>query len=94
LTATVIASFVYFLGNSVSVSLIISLSKGVSMVDIWLNHFLNSAPSFVIAGLLSVGVLGLIKNNNPGLAFGLLAAVSLAYFSSVKLVAAPAGRTA
>src|SRR5207249_3169988 len=46
LTATMIAAFTYFLGNSVSVSLIIALSKGVSMIHVWLHHFLSSAPSF------------------------------------------------
>src|SRR5436189_257991 len=56
LTATILASFIYFLGNSLSVSLIVSLSQRISMLHIWSHHFVYSAPSFLIAGLLSLGI--------------------------------------
>src|SRR5215467_16394797 len=55
--ATVIASFTYFLGNSISVSLIVALTKGMSVFNIWFHHFLFTVPSFLIAGLLSLGVI-------------------------------------
>ena len=47
------ASSMYYLGNSLSVSLIIALTKRESMLRLWLDHFVYAAPSFIIAGLLS-----------------------------------------
>jgi hypothetical protein len=90
LTATIMSSFVYFLGNSLSVSLIIALTKGISMVQIWMKHFLCSAPSFLIAGLLSLSVMGVMNSHSTILAVLMLAAVAVTYFSSIRLTAAPA----
>jgi len=93
LTATVMSSFVYFLGNSLSVSLIIALTKGISMIHIWMNHFLSSAPSFIMAGLVSLSFVGMISRHSSVLALLLAGAVSIAYLVSVRLTAATA-RTA
>jgi len=90
LTATIMSSVVYFLGNSLSVSLIIALTKGISMIHIWMNHFLSSAPSFIIAGLVSLSFVGVIGRHSNILALLLVAAVSLAYFVSIRLTAASA----
>src|SRR5262249_23459770 len=60
LVAVVFASFIYFLGNSISVSVIIGLSKGLSAFQVWYRHFLVSAPSFVIAGLIALGALSMV----------------------------------
>src|SRR3989441_7113816 len=84
--ATLMASFVYFLGNSISVSLIIALSKRVSMAEVWLKHFMCSAPSFLLAGLLSLGVVALISNQSVAIAAALVAAVSLSYYASIRLM--------
>src|SRR5215470_16080327 len=56
MAATVFASFTYFLGNSISVSLIVALTKGMSALQVWFQHFFLAAPSFLIAGLLSEGI--------------------------------------
>ena len=88
LTATVLASFVYFLGNSISISLIIALTKRMSMVNVWTNHFMQSAPSFLIAGLLALGVVGMLSRPNLALAFVPVIVVSISYWSSVRVMAA------
>jgi len=87
MSATLLASFVYFLGNSLSVSLIVSLTKRISPFRIWSQHFLYSAPSFLIAGLLSVAIYGLA--NSPFLFVGIVLLVSLciAYYCSIRLTA-------
>jgi hypothetical protein len=87
--ATLIASFVYFLGNSISVSLIIALTKRMSMAEVWLKHFMCSAPSFLLAGLLSLGVVALISSQSLALVAALVAIICLAYYSSVRLAANP-----
>jgi hypothetical protein len=88
LTATVLGSFVYFLGNSLSVSLIIAVTKRMSMVDVWMNHFMQSAPSFLIAGLLALGVVGMLNRPSMVLAFIPVIVVSISYWSSVRVMAA------
>jgi hypothetical protein len=89
-TATLLASFSYFLGNSISVSLIIGLTKGISMFSVWLDHFLHSAPSFLMAGLLSLGVGALMTSAGMAILLTATLAVALAYYSSVRVVAQPA----
>ena len=87
LTATVLSSFMYFLGNSISVSLIVSLSQKISIIHIWSHHFLYSAPSFLIAGLLSLGVVGLTATHFLLIGTALVGAIALAYYCSVRRVA-------
>jgi hypothetical protein len=89
MTATVLASFTYFLGNSISVSLIVSLSQKISILHIWSEHFIYSAPSFLIAGLLSLGVVGLVATH-LGIALVVIAVISIAYYCSIRLAAQPA----
>ena len=84
--ATLMASFVYFLGNSISVSLIIALTQKMSMAEVWLKHFMCAAPSFLLAGLLSLGVVALISNQSVAIAAALVAAVSLSYYASIRLM--------
>jgi hypothetical protein len=90
--ATILASFTYFLGNSLSVSLIVALTKGMSLFHIWSQHFLYSAPSFLIAGLLSLGAVAAL--NGPGIALlgTLTAVVAIAYYCSVRLTQQPAAQ--
>ena len=88
--ATLLASFTYFLGNSLSVALIVALTKGMSLFHIWSQYFLNSAPSFLIAGLLSLGLMA--TTVGPGLLVlgALTGVVALAYYCSVRLTQQPA----
>jgi len=88
--ATLLAAFSYFLGNSLSVALIMALTKGMSLFHIWTQYFLYSAPSFLIAGLLSLGLIA--TSAGPGLAIlaTLTGVVALAYYCSVRLTQQPA----
>ena len=87
MTATVFASFVYFLSNSIFVSLIVAATQGVSMLQIWSGHFVYSAPSFLIAGMLALGVMGLTSANSLTLLAALLSVIGLTYYCSVRLSA-------
>ena len=53
LVALMVASFVYYLGNSVFVSMIVALSSGQKAFKVWHDHFLYTAPAFFMAGILS-----------------------------------------
>jgi len=54
LMAVIAASSVYYLGNSISVSTMIALTTGAPLLRLWNDHFSASAPSFLMAGLLSM----------------------------------------
>ena len=84
--ATIVASFTYFLGNSVSVSVIVAPTKGMSAFQIWCHHFLMPAPSFLIAGLLALGVF-LIGSQSFLIVAMLSMVVSVAYYCSVRVTA-------
>jgi hypothetical protein len=85
--ATVIASFTYFVGNSISVSLIVALTKGMSMFNIWFHHFLFSAPSFLIAGLLSLGLIVIINSTSLLIVAAWISPIVIAYYCSVRVTA-------
>ena len=87
ITATLLSSFMYFLGNSISVSLIVALTRGMSLLHIWLHHFLFSAPSFLIAGLLSTRVMAALGCANVLLASALLTSIAIPYYCSVYIAA-------
>ena len=89
--ATVLASFTYFLGNSLSVSLIVSLTKGISVFKIWFHYFLFSAPSFLIAGLLSLGLIAIISSFNLLIVVALVSPILIAYYCSIRVAAESAG---
>jgi hypothetical protein len=85
--ATVLASFTYFLGNSISVSLIVALSKGMSVFNIWFHHFLFSAPSFLIAGLLSLGLIAIVSSSSLLMIAAWVSPILIAYYCSVRVTA-------
>jgi hypothetical protein len=89
--ATVLTSFAYFLGNSVSVSLIVGLSKGMSMVKVWSNHFMYSAPSFLIAGMLSLVLMAFASSTSVPLIAAVLSVIVLTYYCAVRLSAQTTG---
>ena len=64
MAATVLASLVYFIGNSISVALMVAITRMVRLLDLWTNHFMRSAPSFVTAGLLAFGMVGLLVSSS------------------------------
>lgn len=73
-----VASLVYYFGNSLCVSLIISLSSGSSILKLWHDNFLYMAPSFLIAGLLAFTVRQLTSSFSPA---ALIVIVPLLYLS-------------
>jgi len=87
--ATLIASFVYFLGNSISVSLIIALTKKMSVAEVWVKHFVCAAPSFLLAGLLSLGVVAMFSSQSVAVVVALVAVIALGYYTSVRLMRTP-----
>ncbi len=66
------ASLTYYLGNSVSVSLIVGLTESKSIFRIWYDHFLAAAPSFMSSGLLSLVVAEVLAKTIVGVAVLLL----------------------
>ena len=81
--AMLLASMTYFLGNSAFVAMIVGLSKNTSIVRVWRDHFANTAPSFLIAGMLSLAILQLIAN--PAMLVVLVAMMYPVYSSSIRL---------
>jgi signal transduction histidine kinase len=81
LTGILAASFIYYLCNSIFVSLIISLSSGVSIAKIWHSSFLYTAPAFFLEGIVAFGAVRVASV----IQFGVLAAVvpvlALTYYS-------------
>jgi signal transduction histidine kinase len=81
LTGILVAAFIYYLCNSVFVSLIISLSSGISILKIWHSSFLYTAPAFFLEGFVAFGALRAASV----IQFGVLAAVvpvmALTYYS-------------
>jgi hypothetical protein len=82
--AAMSASIIYFLGNSVSVSLILALTNGLSMFQIWFHHFLFAGPSFLIAGLLSLALSAIVGTSSFLMLATLLLLISIAYYCSVR----------
>jgi hypothetical protein len=86
IAAVILASFVYFLGNSIFVALIISATQRISILDVWGQHLMYSAPSFVTAGLLAVGLVGLIGEHVVvPIAFTL--STSITYYCAIRRAA-------
>ena len=60
------------------------------MAEVWLKHFMYSAPSFVLAGLLSLGIVALLSSQSFPTVLALVAVTFAAYFTSVRLAGKPA----
>ena len=82
------AASIYYLGNSLGVSLMVGLAKRDSILRIWYNHFLYTAPSFLIAGLLSMLAFELLKEPSGAVLLALMPVVGIGYYSSLRLVSA------
>jgi len=62
LVGSMIASLLYYFGNSLCVSLMVGLSHRKSIFRVWHDDFLYTAPTFFLAGLLAFGVLLLLQS--------------------------------
>ncbi|SRR5213593_1629383 len=83
LLAILVASMIYFLGNSAFVATIVGLSENISIIRVWRDHFANTAPSFLIAGMLSLTMYQVLSN--PVMLLLLAAMIYPVYYSSIRL---------
>src|SRR5439155_1356440 len=81
LTGALVASIVYYLGCSVCVSMIVGLSGKKSILRLWHDNFLYTAPSFVVAGLLSFLVSEFIGSERATLLLVVAPVLYLCYYS-------------
>ena len=81
LTGALVASIVYYLGCSVCVSMIVGLSGKKSILRLWHDNFLYTAPSFVVAGLLSFLVSEFIGSQRTTLLLVVAPVLYLCYYS-------------
>jgi hypothetical protein len=87
--AVAVASLVYFFFNSSSIALIIGLSKGMSVVEVWWKHMVSTAPSFLIAGTLSLALFKVLLSPAAEIMFAALPMMASIYYVSVKLSSPP-----
>lgn len=78
LVALLVASLVYYFGNSVFVSMIVGLSSRKSPFKIWHDHFLYTAPAFFMAGVLAFAANEILKSVHFSV---LLVLAPILYFS-------------
>jgi diguanylate cyclase (GGDEF)-like protein/putative nucleotidyltransferase with HDIG domain len=76
-----VASLIYYLGNSIYVSTVVSLTGGNSVFRVWHDNFLYTAPSFFIAGGLSFAAVRLAESVHPGVLIAVVPALYLSYYS-------------
>lgn len=81
--AAAIASLVYFTLNSTSIALIIGLSKRIPVVEVWRTHMVSTAPSFMIAGMLSLVVFRVLISPAAGVMFAALPMMASVYFGGI-----------
>jgi hypothetical protein len=87
--AAIIASLIYFFCNSSSIALIIGLSKGMSVVDVWRKHMVSTAPSFVIAGMLALALFWMVLSPSAGIVIAAVPMVGSVYYVSLWLARQP-----
>ncbi|MBI4474640.1 MAG: HD domain-containing protein, partial [Acidobacteria bacterium] len=76
-----IASFIYYLGNSLYVSMIVSMTNRKSIFRLWHDNFLYTAPSFFIAGLLAAVAMRLVSAVHPVALIIVVPILYLSYYS-------------
>ncbi len=76
-----IASFIYYLCNSVFVSLMVSLSAGTSSWKLWHGSFLYTAPAFFLAGVLAFAAVKLASVIQVGVLAAIVPVLALSYYS-------------
>ena len=81
LAAILFASFIYYVCNSIFVSLIVSLSSGSSISKVWHGSFLYTAPAFFLEGLISFGALKLASVIQFGFVAAAVPVIGLTYYS-------------
>jgi diguanylate cyclase (GGDEF)-like protein/putative nucleotidyltransferase with HDIG domain len=81
LIGALIASLIYYLGNSLCVSLIISLTNKKSFFRLWHDNFLYTAPSFFVAGLLAALVAHFAVSFRVGVLLVVVPILYLCFYS-------------
>lgn len=82
--AMILAAFVYFAGNSISISLIVAVTQRVSLFDVWIKHFMSSAQSFLIAGLVAFLFVVLAGTALRFLPLAVSLVIVYAYYCSIR----------
>ena len=75
------ASFIYYLGNSVFVSVIVALSSGQRAFKVWHDHFLYTAPAFFMAGILAFAAFEILRTVHFGVLLVLTPILYMSYYS-------------
>ncbi len=75
------ASIIYYLGNSIFVSLIVALSSQKSVFRMWHDNFLYTAPSFLISGLVALGAANLLLATSLGAVLFVLPTLYLCFYA-------------
>ena len=82
--ATIMAALVYFAGNSISISFIIAVTQRVSMFEVWIKHFMYSAQSFLLAGLVAFFLILLATTTFQFMPAVVTLAIVLAYYCAIR----------
>jgi len=75
------ASFIYYLCNSVFVSMIVSMTSRTPMWNVWHSNFLYTAPAFFLAGIIAMGALKLASIIHFGVLAAIVPVLLLTYYS-------------
>jgi signal transduction histidine kinase len=75
------ASFIYYLCNSIFVSLVVSLASESSMWKVWHSNFLYTAPVFFLEAIVCFGVVRLISTVQFGVLAALVPVLALTSYS-------------
>jgi signal transduction histidine kinase len=81
LGGTLLASFIYYICNSVFVSLVVSLTSGKTIKAVWRDNFLNTAPAFLLAGIVSLAVVRLAESVQFAVIAALVPMLAITYYS-------------
>ncbi len=81
LVGSMIASLLYYFGNSLCVSLMIGLSHAKSIFRVWHDNFLYTAPTFFLAGILAFAVLELMQSFPAPVLLVVIPILYLSYYS-------------
>jgi signal transduction histidine kinase len=76
-----IASFIYYICNTIFVSLIVALSSRKPIWNLWHSNFLYTAPAFFFAGLVAFGSIKFAAVFQFGVLAAVVPVLALTYYS-------------
>jgi len=81
LAGILIASFVYYLCNSILMSLVLALTSGASIWILWHDNFFYTAPTFLLTGMVSLAAVRLALVIRFGVIAATVPMLALTYYS-------------